>query len=247
MKKFIANRTGFIVFALVFTMLCSSGLAVLADEEPIIPISGNVSEDVYSQPSVWAEEEVAAALEVGIVPDSIVEAGWQNPTSRSSAAEAIVLLIELTLGMTMEEIADNKNWDLTDNQFDDCDDPVVTFLKYAGITQGIGGNKYAPDANYTRAQMVTMIGRAAEVFMGVEAQGESQFTDVPDWAAPYVAYAADITQGVGGGLFDSEGLLQNQHTAVFILRTFESWGLLDDNGLDELDDADKSDEEDEED
>ena len=61
-----------------------------------------------------------------------------------------------------------------------------------------------------------MIGRAAEVFFGAEVKGINPFLDVPDWAAPYVGYAADngITQGIGGGLFDSSGVLQNQYTLL---------------------------------
>ena len=70
-----------------------------------------------------------------------------------------------------------------------------------------------------------MIGRAAEEFFGKTAQGSNPFTDVPDWAAPYVGYAADngITQGVGGGLFDPDSNLQNQHTAMFSYRAFNIW------------------------
>ena len=47
-----------------------------------------------------------------------------------------------------------------------------------------------------------MIGRAAEVLFTKTAQGSKLFTDVHDWAAQYVGYAADngITQGAGNGL-----------------------------------------------
>jgi len=70
-----------------------------------------------------------------------------------------------------------------------------------------------------------MIGRTAEKFFGIMATSENPFTDVPDWAAPYVGYAtkADITNGVSDILFDSYGVLQNQHTAVFCLRALKAW------------------------
>jgi hypothetical protein len=137
----------------------------------------------------------------------------------------MVAVIEKITGKTMAQIAAEKGWDLSKNQFSDTDSPAVTFLKYAEITNGIGDNKYGPGSNYTRAQIVTMIGRAAEVFFGKTAQGDNPFTDVPDWAAPYVGYAAEtgITNGVGGGKFDSDGVLQNQHTAVFGLRAYKAW------------------------
>jgi hypothetical protein len=178
-----------------------------------------------NEPSTWAEREVNAALAAGLVPEAISNAGWQNATSRLAAAEAMVQLIERATGETMAQIADDRGWDLTRNHFEDTDDPAVTFLRYARVTQGVGGNRYNPAANYTRAEIVTMIGRAAETFFGVTAQGANPFIDVPDWAAPYVGYAADngITEGIGGGLFDSDGVLQNQHLALFFYRTFNIW------------------------
>jgi len=175
-----------------------------------------------SAPSDWAVEEVNAAMEAGLVPNSIANAGWQRATSRLAAADAVVLLIEKASGKTMAEIAAERGWNLNANQFSDTNSQTVTFLKYAGVTTGIGNNRYDPDDDYNRAQIVTMLGRASEAFFGMEAQGTNPFSDVPDWAAPFVGFAAEngITQGVGGGRFDSNGVLQNQHTAVFSYRTF---------------------------
>ena len=123
----------------------------------------------------------------------------------------------------MDEIAAEKGWDLTRSYFSDTDSKTVTFLGYAGVTTGIGDSKYGPDGEYNRAQMVTMLGRAAENLLGAAAQGENPFTDdVPDWAAPYVGYAADagITTGISATEFDSYNVLQNQQTAIFCLRTY---------------------------
>jgi hypothetical protein len=177
-------------------------------------------------PSSWAVTEVSAAIDAGLVPPSIADAGWQNPTSRLAAADAIVLIIEKASGKTMAQIADENGWDLSTDHFADTNSPAVTFLKHAGITTGTGNNMYSPDRNYNRAEFVTMIGRAAENIFGITARGENPFTDaVPSWAAPYVGYAADtgITQGVSPGHFGSFQNLQNQQTAVFSLRTFNVW------------------------
>ena len=178
-----------------------------------------------NEPSDWAREEIVAALTAGLVPDSVANAGWQNHTTRIAAAEAIALLIEKAIGETMEDIAGEQGWDLNADHFSDTGNIAVTFLKHAGVTLGVGNNMYDPYSSYTRAQIVTMIGRAAEAFFNTEARGENPFTDVPEWAAPYVGYAADngITQGIGGGRFDPGGILQNQQTAVFIYRTYSVW------------------------
>ena len=176
-------------------------------------------------PSAWAVDEVDEAIAAGIVPVSILQAGWLNATSRLAAAEAIAAVIEKAVGSTMEVIAGERGWDLFDNMFSDTSSLAVNFLKCAGVTDGVGDNMYAPDSAYTRAQVVTMIGRAAEAFFGVDATGGNPFSDVPDWAAPFVGYAAEagITLGVTDVLFDSNGVLQNQHTAIFCLRALAAW------------------------
>ena len=178
-----------------------------------------------SAPADWAIAEIDEALAAGLVPDSIAKAQWSGQTSRLTAAEAVVAVIEKASGKTMEQISAENGWDLAANCFSDTASPYVTFLKYAKITTGVGENKYDPNGAYTRAQIVTMLGRTAEVFFGKIARGANPFTDVPDWAAPYVGYAAEngITNGIGGGLFDSDGILQNQHTAVFCLRAYKAW------------------------
>ena len=196
------------------------------DDFGFTPIADIAVETTTGSASDWATEELQAALAIsGLVPDSVAKSGWTNVTSRLAAAEAIVAVIEAATGKTMAQIATEHGWNLSQNGFSDTNNQAVTFLKYAEITTGVSNNRYDPNSNYTRAQIVTMIGRTAEAFFGAKAQGTNPFTDVPDWAAPYVGYAADneITTGVGGGLFDSNGVLQNQHTAIFCYRALNVW------------------------
>lgn len=71
------------------------------------------------------------------------------------------------------------------------------------IAQGVGGGRFAPHAPCTRAQIVTMLWRAAG---SPEPKGTAGFADVPAGAyyAKAVAWAAEqgIAAGVGGGKFD---------------------------------------------
>jgi hypothetical protein len=187
------------------------------------PLSDLIDGVAADAPSGWAADEVNAAIDAGLVPASIENAGWQNATTRLAAADALVLVIEESIGKTMDEIAAEKGWDLSVPYFSDTDSKAVTFLGYAGVTTGIDDNKYSPAGEYNRAQMVTMIGRAAETLLGADVQGDNPFTDdVPDWAAPYVGYAADtgITTGISATEFGSYSVLQNQQTAIFCLRTY---------------------------
>jgi len=175
--------------------------------------------------SAWARTELTAALAAGAVSDEVASSGWQNATDRLAAAEEITKIVELAAGKTIDEIAAQKGWKLDENAFSDTASKAVTFLRWAGVTNGVGGNRYDPDGRYTRAQMVAMIGRAAEKILGVSVSGSNPFSDVPSWAAAYVGYAssAKITGGIGNGKFDPNAVLQNQHTAVFAWRALRAW------------------------
>lgn len=174
--------------------------------------------------SQWAKTELLNAINEGVVPETMGENGWKKPISRLDAAKAMVLLIEKTTKKDMIQIAADNGWDLNQNCFDDTNDPSVTFLRYSEITAGVGNNLYAPDSFYTRAQMVTMIGRIAARFFDVDLSGQHSFRDVPDWATPYVGFAvkSGITKGIGEGLFGSENVLDYQQTAVFSYRSYLS-------------------------
>ena len=71
------------------------------------------------------------------------------------------------------------------------------------IVGGVGGGRFAPHAPCTRAQIVTMLYRAAG---SPEPKGTAGFADIPAGAyyAKAVAWAAEqgIAAGVGGGRFD---------------------------------------------
>ena len=96
-----------------------------------------------------------------------------------------------------------------ESPFDDVTDDDYFFdpVRWAvdeGIAQGVGGGRFAPHAACTRAQIVTMLWRAAG---SPEPKGTaSGFSDVPAGAyyAKAVAWAAEqgIAAGVGGGKFD---------------------------------------------
>ena len=80
---------------------------------------------------------------------------------------------------------------------------AVAWAVENGITNGVGQNKFDPDAVCTRAQSVAFLYRA----IGKQAGSKAQFSDVPSnsYYADAVAWAAanDVTNGIGSGLFGS--------------------------------------------
>ena len=182
--------------------------------------------------SKWAVDdgELLEALDMGLVPDSISGAGWQNATTRLDAADAIALLIEKALNKPIAQIAAERGWDLTANQFSDTDSQAVTFLRYAGVTSGVSSTRYDPNGIYNRAQMVTMLWRTATSVLEMDLSGYQLGTEVfadniPSWDGTNeaIGWAAQlgITTGVSSTRFDSFGILQNQQTGVFSFRAFD--------------------------
>ncbi|MDR0915853.1 MAG: WG repeat-containing protein [Oscillospiraceae bacterium] len=173
----------------------------------------------------WAVSELEEAIAADLIPDGMI-GRWTAATNRVTAADAIVRMFEAATGKSAAQIAREHGWTLEAQPYSDTRDQNVAFLKAAGITNGVGGGKYGT-GSYTRAQMVTMIGRGAESILGKRVAGRysNTFSDVPTWAADYVGYAevVGITDGVGGGRFNSDGVLQNQHTGVFAIRAVKAW------------------------
>ncbi|MDR0905042.1 MAG: phosphodiester glycosidase family protein [Oscillospiraceae bacterium] len=190
----------------------------------VIAFYGTPAEPVPDEPSSWAVTEIKEADAAGLVPAGFV-GNWQKVTSRLDAAAATVQLFEKATGKTAAEIAAEKGWVIEAQPFSDTTDRNVAFLKAAGITNGVGDNKYGITGSYTRIQEVVMLGRGAEAILGVTITGTHNFKDIPDWGDKYVGWAvtAKITNGVSETEFDSNGDLKNEHTVVFNKRALAAF------------------------
>lgn len=122
-----------------------------------------------------------------------------NPEGKTTRAEFVTLLAN----------ALNLKADGVNNTFIDVKadawyaDSVAAAIK-AGITSGISANQFAPDKFISRAEMVTMIVRSAGIQPKSEATvGYTDAHDIPRWALPYIAAAAEanLVRGRGSNLF----------------------------------------------
>lgn len=84
----------------------------------------------------------------------------------------------------------------------------------------------APQRAEAAVMLVRLLGRESEAFENLY---EHPFTDVPDWADPYVGllYESDLTKGIGNDLFDPYSLVDARTYMTFLLRAL---GYSDDNG-----------------
>ena len=103
-----------------------------------------------------------------------------------------------------------------------CADRLFSLGLFRGTGTGADGRPtYELDRSGTRAEAVTLLVR----FLGKEAEAlagswEIPFTDVADWAKPYVgyAYANGLTNGISATEFGSTGTCSAQMYLTFLLR-----------------------------
>ena len=132
----------------------------------------------------------------------------------------MAILLALTMIMTMVCAAvfaeSNAFTDVREGAF--YYDAVLWALEQ-DITQGMGGGLFQPDGNCSRAQVVTFLWRLAGK---PAASTETPFTDVPagKWYADAVAWAVEqeITEGMGGGLFQPDGNCSRAQIVTFLWR-----------------------------
>ena len=95
---------------------------------------------------------------------------------------------------------------------------AVAYVVTHGLMNGVGGSRFAPEENMSRAMLVTVLWRSA----GQPSAEKNEFSDVPDgvWYTEAVAWAAacGVVNGVGDGRFDPDGRITREQTATILFR-----------------------------
>jgi len=107
---------------------------------------------------------------------------------------------------------------------------AVTFLAARGITAGVGGARFAPDASVTRAEFLVMLMRAYGISPDESAQ--DNFSDAG--SAYYSGYLATakrlgIASGTGDGLFSPESGISRQDMFTLLYRALDKQNELPDS------------------
>ena len=106
----------------------------------------------------------------------------------SKCSLAMVLSIMMAVGtLTIGASAAAAGTGFTDVGSDSAYAEAVEALAAAGVMNGVGGGKFAPDQEVTRAMAITVLGRMA----GVEQKDTDKFSDVVNgsWYSGYVGWA----------------------------------------------------------
>ncbi|MBR2743417.1 MAG: S-layer homology domain-containing protein [Clostridia bacterium] len=172
--------------------------------------------------SDWAKAEVSAALDAGLVPDSLND-DLTSGISRADAARLFVGLIERVSGKSIDVFMAERGVSPDGSAFSDTSEACVLAANALGIIYGTGSGRFDPDGALTRAQAAAVINRAARV-MGVETGGYTHgFSDVSGhWSDAELGWpeSAGVINGVGGGRFDPDGALTAEQAVIIAHRAF---------------------------
>lgn len=175
--------------------------------------------DQYPNASNWALTELAMADDDGFIIDS-VRSDFSKDITREEFCETVVILYDRLGG---KEVLEDYN------PFTDTTNPVIVKAFNAGIINGVGNNKFAPDASLTRQELCAMIVRAMTA-SGITFGDDKSYTfqqvysdedDIASWATTQVRIMNDfkIMNGTGDKLEPLSSL--NVEQAILMLeRTF---------------------------
>ncbi len=141
-------------------------------------------------PSDWAKEEIAAAEKAGIITPH-TNSNFRTDINRFQFAELVVNMAEKVLGRSIAPAEEGT--------FTDCKEAAVLKAYAAGIVNGVGDGKFAPDTTTNREQISTMIARAIKYL-----EKETGKTFAP--ASPSIDKFTDKDQ-VSAWAVDGVGLL----------------------------------------
>jgi len=173
---------------------------------------------LLASPSLWAEQDVATAIELNLVPHNL-QHSYQQTITRAEFAALAVRLYEAV----NNEITGRRT-------FSDTNDINVQKMAYLGVIHGVGNNRFNPHGILTRQQAAVMATRLADIigysFPLVLQSGTAAFADrayISSWAVEGVdrARAAGIMSGVGNNNFAPNQPYTREQSIVTMLRLFE--------------------------
>ena len=196
----------------------------------LIPTALAAAEEAFPyQTSGWAREEVARAVELGLVYDPY-DSFWdmQSPITRGDFASNAAALVAKGFGTDLESYL------LVTRYREQAGDPsfhysAVDAAGELGILQGRGDGTYDPYAQITRQEAAAMLARTYRACQSAEpdALEPVSFTDqedISEWAREDVALMnrLGILNGVGDGRFDPLGTYTQEQCILSLLRLYEA-------------------------
>lgn len=196
------------------------------DIQPIYsPVSNIVtigSGSFYSDASTWAQTELKAANELGLIPDILQGADMTKPITREEFCELAVLLYEKVMKTTAVPASSNPFTDTTNSQ--------ILKAYSLGITTGTSATTFSPKTLINREQCATMLFRAIKAIAPNADYGIAGVKDFPDqkdissWAVEGTKYMSklSIIKGDEAGNFMPKATTTAQTAAGYGMATREA-------------------------
>lgn len=136
------------------------------------------------RPADWAANEVAAAVDLGLVPEELQNRYAEEITRAEFCRLAVICLRDAALV---------NGWDLTATQdvsFADTSDPDVLTAAGLGIVSGVGNGQFLPDKGITRQEAAVMLHKTLKAMGAPITSSGAVFSDqaeIASWAVESVS------------------------------------------------------------
>ena len=169
----------------------------------------------FEKPSSWAETDVNRGISLNIVPADLQQK-YSQTTTRAEFCALAVGLYETVTGQIITEHL----------KFDDTNDVNVEKMAAIGVVNGVGNNKFAPNAELNREQAATVIARLADAIEKPLAKQPPTFFDnsqISSWALENVGQMqlSGIMGGVGNNTFSPKDPYTREQSIVTIMRLYD--------------------------
>lgn len=191
-------------FGFIFTIAAMLVMAFAGPVSADVDISATYFKDVPN--SAWYYDYVYELVDRGVI------AGYEDSTFRPNKNITRAEIAKIIACITDENTKIYDGY----SEFSDCRghwaDEYINWAAEKGIVNGVGSDKFDPDAPITREALCTMVMRYAkyEAFYPqkiVEPAGFSDDNNISSWArdSVYHMQQAGIINGKGNNLFDPQG------------------------------------------
>ena len=169
---------------------------------------------IAAEPSPWAIEQVTAAINLNLVPQSL----------QSSYTQAITRVEFCVLAVILYE---TFNGEITGRlTFSDTNDVNVEKAASIGIIQGVGNNQFSPHTSLTREQAAVILSNLMERMVEQLPWMLPSFADnasISSWAVFGVGLvqATGIMTGTGENNFSPGGSYTREQSIITIMRAYD--------------------------
>lgn len=176
-------------------------------------------------PSAWAQKSVDAARAAGLVP-SQVDSAFDTPITREDFCSLAAAVYRAWDRENVLQAASTGKV-----SFSDTDNADVLLCASAGVVNGVGNGKFAPDKNITRQEAASMLHRLGALNKNVKNDVNDRlphvFADgekIRSWARSDInwVYRQGIMNGTGSNHFTPDGAYTREQSIATTLRLYDT-------------------------